>query len=395
MLLAPVLITTVPLFFSLGEGDAIPRPAETSKYCGPVAAWLFLDYVGIELDFEEIVERCQVTSNGMTLQRLVDVLNDAGSNVKAVRIPPERLSQAVPPFIVRVPSPDGSGHVLFVPFMSQEDIVLVDGPAGCLVVDIESFLAGVWDGNAIILDKGIQDCSSHWEAALPLVATLLLVLFIVLVKILKFPSRPAIVTVFFLAICGAAFSAVSVTRDIGYVYTGDRIEEKFSIENTTSQLVMLKITKRSCGCIGAQLHDKILEPGRSTELAIVSTGKTPSPLHAKFRDSVVVEASGGMNCSYNYTLVYTARLHFGLPQERLALGAIRSGVEITRDLPIRLELETELESLSLSTTASWLSPKFVVGKKEYVTFAPDNLVVELAVKPPFFEPFAMRESPGC
>ena len=139
-----------------------PRTSGKSAACGPVSLQMLLEYYGVIVDEETLIDECNTRIVGASASDLCRVARLHGLNdIMAVQQPPEELIRQDRPCIV------WWRYVHWVVFCGQDekgDVVICNPSLGRYTLDAESFKAlctGIEPGTVICVANGMPQDSAE------------------------------------------------------------------------------------------------------------------------------------------------------------------------------------------------------------------------------------------
>lgn len=135
--------------------------------------------------------------------------------------------------------------------------------------------------------------------------------------------------------------------DMGTMYSGEKSEQVFVIENRGDEPLIINKVRTSCGCTTAFMRDKMIAPGQSTELAVRFNS-------AKFRGQVVKRImlfSNDPSGRTELVLRGQVKVELQLEPSQVKLGIVPTGKVIERVLKLKNLSDQAVEEIVLRCTS--------------------------------------------
>ena len=277
-----------------------------NRTCGPRCLYVWLRLEGKDIHYKDVLRVVPVTDQGSSLQQLVDASRNWGCALKAVKIPFNDLDRLALPAIAHVWI-DGRqasrGHYLVLLRIQANAIEYIDPSKGTLTTTTPARFREVWSGYLLIRDDPLVRW--NYYAGVVLLAVLITLGGPIAMRgrSLKRLSLPVVIICAGCMTCGcqrlvpegltsparvnqevtanrssrtpevlSALKTSSTAKHLGTVPLGSEAFAEFTLSNSTSQTLSLKLGRPTCGCLKATLQDETLGSHELTTLRLTLGG---------------------------------------------------------------------------------------------------------------------------
>src|SRR5579875_1177737 len=157
-----------PFEYEVPQGMTTPsylrfdQPSQQGPYCGPNSLYILLRLYQINVDYGKLLQQCQVSTMGCSLEELRKVAHDFGLECEVRKVSLQELGEIRPPYLLHLSSPansskeapDAQGHFTVILERSGEDYRGVDAGKGTAHYWSRRFLARNFSGY-VLLPKGV------------------------------------------------------------------------------------------------------------------------------------------------------------------------------------------------------------------------------------------------
>ncbi len=130
--------------------------------CGANSVFAFLEMLGVDSSYDELVDELEVSKQGATLKDLRDSVAKRGVRCRLVKATPEELTDIPIPAIAHFQVFKDSGHYVVIVMSEKENISCIDGTTAQLSHWKPQEFHERWSGYLLVPDERTSYASLGW-----------------------------------------------------------------------------------------------------------------------------------------------------------------------------------------------------------------------------------------